>query len=583
MNKKSRKSSNNNNKPKALLFCFESWREHTFLLAMLGYSYESLGFEPIFINCDGLLLSCELGIPDKNTCDRCTFSNISTLIEMGFENIISSQQFIDSETAKQISIDFEKAKLNDVLNTKIGKTHLSEILRYSIRNGTRSESLMLNEGEHKMWKNYGVSAKKIRAVVENAVSFHNPSSVAVVNGSSFAKRIIYEFSRCKDIDVTSIEFGSLKKTIIAVNDVLRKFAVSEADMNRIELTPDFIDKTENHFTERMTIMRDYFSTSANDSKIKKDNRKLVSLFTTLGWEIPPQDDRIFSSQIEWITRSIRYAESRPNILLVIRIHPSEIKFQNNELMKDVIDYHFPILPTNVQVITPHQMVNSYAIIQDSDAVLINTSTIGIEAAMLKKPPIVVGDIYFKGHDISYDLDENLNYERLIDRVLNNDPTLSFNYNNALKIYYKRIIKEIAPYFDFDKIIRSEINLHYPGSNKLTVSNDAKIDSDDYKQIRNIMRDEVSEMTKYLSKILGRESIEFDEKDDDFQDKELACVNQLMNYYFSSGNIQIGEALHDLYITMTNGHYPYTLYPHALNMPSLEYPKHFNAESEEPNA
>ncbi len=579
MNIKKTLPGNQTSPPKALLFCFESWREHTFLQAMLGISAQNMGFEPVFIVCDGLLSVCEMGISNKQNCNQCTFSNQSTLVELGFRNILSASMYLDPAQSNSIDTMVENSTLNEILNMEIEASKLSDILRYSMRNVTRMESPMLNNNNSSLWQLYAKSAFRMYEVMKGAIAAQSPELVCVVNGSSYAKRIIYEYARQKDIDTISIEYGSLMKTVVAVNQVLRKFEVSREEMDKLDYSAEFIQRVEGHFGERIGIMTDYFKTAGSKFPIPKTGKKIMSLFTTLGWELPPQENVIFSSQIEWITRSIRYAEEHEDVQLIIRIHPSEIKYENNEYIKDVFDYHFHNLPKNVIVIDPHEKVNSYALIEESDLVLINTSTIGIESAMLKRPTLVVGDIYYKGFGFTIDLDKNQNYESLIDNVLEGRVTFRADHENLLKVYYQRIMKEDIPYFEFSGLVRSEMNIHYPGDNPLTIPNDMKLDSDNITEANKLLHAQVEKLAHYLGEKLEKELVISDTGGGLSSTLAAGVVKNLMSYHYGQGNIQLGEALHDMQVAIENHHFPHTLHKDYLNPIALDYSKHFLLRSE----
>ena len=59
---------------------------------------------------------------------------------------------------------------------------------------------------------------------------------------------------------------------------------------------------------------------------KLDNRPIISLMTNVIWDAQLKfDQNIFTNQLEWIFKTVKYFEKRNDLQLVIRVHPAEVR------------------------------------------------------------------------------------------------------------------------------------------------------------------------------------------------------------------------------------------------------------------
>jgi len=116
---------------------------------------------------------------------------------------------------------------------------------------------------------------------------------------------------------------------------------------------------------------------------------------------------VFHTQAEWISATIDWAKARPDIFLVIRVHPrdfpnkrenfrSEQSFMLEGLLEDV--------PANVHVNWPSEGIPLYELLEDTDAMLTGWSVTALEALILGIPvvtydsnlPSYPSDIHYTG-------------------------------------------------------------------------------------------------------------------------------------------------------------------------------------------
>jgi hypothetical protein len=106
-------------------------------------------------------------------------------------------------------------------------------------------------------------------------------------------------------------------------------------------------------------------------------------------EVP---DRPYADQIEWLTLLAREIGNRPDLQLVIRIHPREDANKREGVRSrhlDRLHQHLSDLPSNVTVVWPTDPVSSYDLIEVADFVQVWSSMIGLESARLGIPVLKV--------------------------------------------------------------------------------------------------------------------------------------------------------------------------------------------------
>jgi hypothetical protein len=128
---------------------------------------------------------------------------------------------------------------------------------------------------------------------------------------------------------------------------------------------------------------------------------------------------LFESQIEWVKFLIKEFEIRPNLQLVIRVHPREFPNKREsvtsqhaiELLRELDD-----LPANVVVNWPSDEVSLYDLVQVIDIGLVATSTTGLQLATLGIPIGLHNTALLTGYttDIGTALDSTSKYRAFLD-------------------------------------------------------------------------------------------------------------------------------------------------------------------------
>lgn len=150
-----------------------------------------------------------------------------------------------------------------------------------------------------------------------------------------------------------------------------------------------------------------------------DNRPVVLLATNvLGDSLTLGRNLFASSMAEWIERSVQYFVKRPDVQLVVRVHPGERKIKGPSML-GVIERAAPDRPEHIHVIGPAESTNTYDVMEIADLGLVYTTTVGMEMAMRAVPVIVGGKTHYRERGFAMAPSSWEEYFSMVERVLQN--------------------------------------------------------------------------------------------------------------------------------------------------------------------
>jgi Capsule polysaccharide biosynthesis protein len=146
-------------------------------------------------------------------------------------------------------------------------------------------------------------------------------------------------------------------------------------------------------------------------------RPVVGLLTNVLWDAQLYyESQAFPDMLEWLWVTIDYFVQHPELQLIVRIHPHEVKIGNRQPVEPELRRRYPRLPANVHVIPFDHPYNTYALMSLCRAVLIYGTKTGVELAAMGTPVIVAGEAWIRGKGISYDASTREGYLRWLDAI-----------------------------------------------------------------------------------------------------------------------------------------------------------------------
>ena len=236
---------------------------------------------------------------------------------------------------------------------------------------------------------------------------HRPKAVLVFNGRFACSKPIVEAARQMKVECFFQERGSTLERYIVHPGCIHSFAYHRRCIGEMWAQAG---------PERAEIGRSFFAGSRQGDGIcwpscighqirdvmppRRHGRRIV-YFSSSDEEYAAVEDACphtcFDSQRHAIEFLVEWTRHQPDVEFVIRMHPNqEGKPEADPRYWDSLEGH------NIVVERPESATDSYALAESADLVITYGSTMGVEAAFLGKPVLLLCDSNYSGLDSVYE-------------------------------------------------------------------------------------------------------------------------------------------------------------------------------------
>jgi hypothetical protein len=177
------------------------------------------------------------------------------------------------------------------------------------------------------------------------------------------------------------------------------------------------------------------------------NRPCIGMLTNVMWDAQLHyRANAFPNMLEWVIQTIRYFIGRPELQLLIRVHPAEIRgtLPSRQPLVAEIQRAFPRLPRNIIVIPPESQVSTYAAMAQCDSVIIYGTKTGVELTSMGIPTIVAGEAWIRNKGITNDAATAEQYFRLLDQLPGGTRMSDSETERARKYAYHFFFRRMIP-------------------------------------------------------------------------------------------------------------------------------------------
>ncbi|MDR9812652.1 capsular polysaccharide export protein, LipB/KpsS family [Rhizobium hidalgonense] len=190
-----------------------------------------------------------------------------------------------------------------------------------------------------------------------------------------------------------------------------------------------------------------FDTRLIEEEIGIDfRRSTIGLLTNVIWDAQLHyKANAFPNMVDWLIKTIAHFEKRPDLQLLIRVHPAELTgtLPSRQPVLDEIRHHFPNLPANVFIIPPESKASTYVAMSHCNTVLIYGTKMGVELSATGIPVVVAGEAWIRGKGVTMDANSEENYLRLLDalplREKLDDATIERAQKYAYHFFFRRMV------------------------------------------------------------------------------------------------------------------------------------------------
>lgn len=278
---------------------------------------------------------------------------------------------------------------------------------------------------------------------------HKPDVVLIPNGLILEMGIVFRVARYLNIPAVTFEFNDQREQIWLAQNT----SIMRQDTDYLVEARCHLPMTDEMY-ERLADLENarrgarvwgkskrlwqYVSAQGAEQTRKAlglDDRPVILLAANvLGDSLTLGRNTFAESMSEWITQTVQYFAKRPEVQLVVRVHPGEKIVPQAKSMVTVVREALSELPSHIHVIGALDNVNTYDLIEIADLGLAYTTTVGVETAMNGIPVISCGDTHYRARGFTLDPNSWEEYFSMLERVLTDLPTHRLNEEQIAKAW-----------------------------------------------------------------------------------------------------------------------------------------------------
>ena len=368
-----------------------------------------------------------LSLDDTPRCDSCIKKGIAGFKPLDLK-VSWFSEYLDPDDvlrAQEVSktLGMDKIATYRENGIAIGEHALAGALRYYARgdlnNEARAEPLL---------RRY-FKASLLTAMAMQNLLLQNPYDCAVFHHGIYVPQgIIGEVCRNFGVRVVNWNPSYRKQTFIfSHDDSYHHTMITEptAEWEDIRWNKKREKKITDYLKSRWSGSQDWIwfheKPYEDIEKIQKElgmhfDKPTIGMLTSVMWDAQLHyNSNAFENMLDWMLTTIEYFSGRPDLQLLIRIHPAEVTglIPSRQKMSDEIKAHFNSLPENVRVIPPDSHISTYAVIEKCNAVIIYNTKTGIEISAMGIPVIVAGEAWIRNKGFSMDASSPSDYVSIL--------------------------------------------------------------------------------------------------------------------------------------------------------------------------
>jgi hypothetical protein len=148
-------------------------------------------------------------------------------------------------------------------------------------------------------------------------------------------------------------------------------------------------------------------------------RPVIGLLTNVSWDAQLHyPANAFPNMLEWLVQTCEYFARRPDLQLLIRVHPAEISGfpPSRQPILTELRARIPSLASNIIVVPPESGLSTYALMSFCNAAIIYGTKMGVELTSVGLPVVVAGEAWIRNKGITLDARDPEEYFAMLDRL-----------------------------------------------------------------------------------------------------------------------------------------------------------------------
>jgi len=402
------------------------------------------GAETHMLLCDGALpacAECEASLypdvagfvehgPARDLCRDCTWPAERVYRSLGLhvhrysEYLTPADRAEAAELAGRCATDGIRSFMwRDV---PVGEHALAGALRFFATGSLDDEP----HGE-RVLRRYLEAAILTAAATTRLVEALRPSSMVVTHGIYVPWGILSEVARRAGVAVSTWNVAYRKRRFIFSHDDTYHHTLLTEPRDAWEDTP-LSESQERELMEYLASRREglfdwiVFHRAVRQRpedlarELKLDtSRPIIGLLTNVSWDAQLHyPANAFPSMLDWLVETCRYFAGRPDLQLLIRVHPAEVSGfpPSRQPILAELRKHVPDLAPNIVVVPPESGMSTYTLMSLCNAAIIYGTKTGVELASIGQPVIVAGEAWIRNKGLTFDASNSEEYRAILDRL-----------------------------------------------------------------------------------------------------------------------------------------------------------------------
>jgi len=149
------------------------------------------------------------------------------------------------------------------------------------------------------------------------------------------------------------------------------------------------------------------------------SRPAIGLLTNVTWDAQLHyPANAFPNIVEWLVQTCEYFATRPDLQLIIRVHPAEISGfpPSRQPILEELRKRVPILAANIIVVPPESDMSTYALMSLCNAAIIYGTKMGVELTSVGLPVIAAGEAWIRNKGLTHDASTPAEYFRILQQL-----------------------------------------------------------------------------------------------------------------------------------------------------------------------
>ena len=149
------------------------------------------------------------------------------------------------------------------------------------------------------------------------------------------------------------------------------------------------------------------------------SKPIIGLPTSVTWDAQLHyPANAFPNMLEWLVQTCEYFATRPDLQLLIRVHPAEISGfpRSRQPILQELRKRLPTLAPNIFVVPPDSDMSTYVLMSLCNAAIIYSTKMGVELTSVGLPVIVAGEAWIRNKGVTHDASSPADYFRILEQL-----------------------------------------------------------------------------------------------------------------------------------------------------------------------